>query len=350
MQLKAVIVVDPAQADPCAHRAAPSLTALERVANRSILQHALEGLDTADVSGVIVTGEADSLIEVRTCLEDEGRRPGGIQYAVRRGGTTLSSTLRAVAPLVGESACVIQPADGLLESSIGSLVDQVDHAGGLVVFTIPEGGPLRTPRDRSSAQLTQSIANTAWETTELGVFAPGVLRRASELEGQIDKAVSSGAGHCGAASEISVRLQEIDGWCRYRGDRQDLLALNRMALDRLVPSIPAEFARHNRLEGRLSLDQTASIRDSVIIGPAVIGPGAVVHNAYIGPWTSIGAGARIEGAEIEQSIVSSRASVTHVGGRLVASIVGQDARVFRDFSLPRALRLWVGDGDQVALC
>jgi hypothetical protein len=40
----------------------------------------------------------------------------------------------------------------------------------------------------------------------------------------------------------------------------------------------------------------------------------------------------------------------HVGGRLVASVVGRDARVFRDFSLPRALRLRVGDGTEVALC
>ncbi len=44
------------------------------------------------------------------------------------------------------------------------------------------------------------------------------------------------------------------------------------------------------------------------------------------------------------------ASVLHVGGRLVASIVGRHARVFRDFSVPRALRLQVGDGDEVALC
>jgi hypothetical protein len=42
--------------------------------------------------------------------------------------------------------------------------------------------------------------------------------------------------------------------------------------------------------------------------------------------------------------------VMHIGGRLVASIVGHDARVFRDFSLPRAMRLRVGDGNEVALC
>jgi hypothetical protein len=34
----------------------------------------------------------------------------------------------------------------------------------------------------------------------------------------------------------------------------------------------------------------------------------------------------------------------------VASVVGRDARVARDFSLPRAMRLNVGDGGEVVLC
>jgi hypothetical protein len=40
----------------------------------------------------------------------------------------------------------------------------------------------------------------------------------------------------------------------------------------------------------------------------------------------------------------------HVGSRLVSSVVGRDARVFRDFSVPRAVRLRVGDGTEIALC
>jgi glucose-1-phosphate thymidylyltransferase len=81
----------------------------------------------------------------------------------------------------------------------------------------------------------------------------------------------------------------------------------------------------------------------------VIGPHAQIADAYIGPYTSIGEGARVEGAEIERSIVASRASIMHVGGRPVASVLGRQARVFRDFSLHRALRLRVGDGTEVAL-
>jgi glucose-1-phosphate thymidylyltransferase len=92
------------------------------------------------------------------------------------------------------------------------------------------------------------------------------------------------------------------------------------------------------------------VESSVIIGPAIVGPGALVVESYIGPYTSIGAHAHIEGAEVERSIILAGASIMHVGGRLVASVVGRDARVARDFSLPRAMRLTVGDGGEVVLC
>jgi glucose-1-phosphate thymidylyltransferase len=105
----------------------------------------------------------------------------------------------------------------------------------------------------------------------------------------------------------------------------------------------------NRIEGRVAIDPTTRITESVIIGPVIIGPGAIVNEAYVGPYTSIGADVRIEGAEIERSILLDRAAVLHVGERLVGSVVGREARVFRDFSLPRALRLWVAEGDEIAL-
>ncbi len=92
------------------------------------------------------------------------------------------------------------------------------------------------------------------------------------------------------------------------------------------------------------------VKSSVIVGPVIIGAEAVISDSYIGPHTSIAERVRIEGAEVERSIVHADASVMHVGGRLVASVVGSRARIFRDFSVPRALRLHVGDGDEVALC
>ena len=147
-----------------------------------------------------------------------------------------------------------------------------------------------------------------------------------------------------------MRVVPVDAWQRYAGNPVDLLGLNHFVLDSLTARPQATVEHENRIEGRVYIDPTATVRSSVIVGPVVVGGGAEIADAYIGPYTSIGARARITGAEIERSIVSADATVMHVGARLVSSLVGRRARVFRDFSLPKALRLRVGDDDEVALC
>ena len=81
----------------------------------------------------------------------------------------------------------------------------------------------------------------------------------------------------------------------------------------------------------------------------IIGPGARVTDAYIGPYTSIGAGVVVEGAEIEHSIVLPDAQLRFVGSRLESSVIGRGARIVRGFALPAAMRVSLGDGAEVIL-
>ena len=127
----------------------------------------------------------------------------------------------------------------------------------------------------------------------------------------------------------------VDAWRSYHGDSLDLLELNRIALDRLQTDLRCPSYNGNRIEGRVWIHEQAVVRSSVIVGPTVIGPGARIADAYIGPYTSVGPGAQIEGAEVERSTISAGASIMHIGGRIASSVVGRDARVFRDFDRPR---------------
>lgn len=350
MQFKAVMLVDSPQSQNGRGRGASQATALEHVANRPILHHVLDSLVEASVEAVVVAGEADVLIDVRACVRDYGTRIDRVEYAPCRGGADLANTLRVLAPLVGSSPCLIHPADGLLDAPVTCYLDLLERgAPDLVLLVAPDGENAADAVKRTSLG-PDALTDDSHGIADIGVFASGALARAADAVRGIDAADLAVAGRRFAADGANVLLHPVDGWCRYRGHGSDLLELNRVALDRLAPDAPGLPGTTNRLEGRVLIDPTATVLDSVIIGPAVIGPGATVKDSYIGPYTSIGAGARIEGTEIERSIVASGASVMHVGGRLGSSLVGRDARVFRDFSLPRALRLWVGDGDEVALC
>ena len=87
----------------------------------------------------------------------------------------------------------------------------------------------------------------------------------------------------------------------------------------------------------------------MIRGPVVIGPGVTIQDAFVGPYTSIGEGVRLDGAEIENSIVFPGAALLHVGARLESCVIGRDARVERHFTVPRAMRLHLGDSTSVML-
>jgi glucose-1-phosphate thymidylyltransferase len=81
----------------------------------------------------------------------------------------------------------------------------------------------------------------------------------------------------------------------------------------------------------------------------VIGPGARISNAYVGPYTSIGADVEIECVEIEHSIVLDGAQIRFLATRVEGSLIGPGAHVTHDFQMPRAVRLWIGEGAQVSL-
>jgi glucose-1-phosphate thymidylyltransferase len=99
----------------------------------------------------------------------------------------------------------------------------------------------------------------------------------------------------------------------------------------------------------VSIEPTARVRSSVIRGPVVIGANATIEDAFVGPYTAIGEEARIVGTEIENSIVFPRAVLLHVGARLESCVIGRDARVARQFSVSRAMRLHLGDSTSVLL-
>ena len=337
MLLKSVMLVE-SEATQLGHAHAGSrLTALDQVANRPIVHHVLDGLREASPGGIIVAGEADALIDIRACLREYEPALESVEYVVCHSGVGIASGLRAIAALVGDAPCLIQPADGLLDQPVTTLIALLaDGSPDLVLCAARQG--------------ENALGGRGDTTADIGVFGPGALAWATELLSSVGNGDLAFVGDQLAAAGGQVTLHLVDGWHRYRGRGWDLLTLNRVALDRLLGSIPSSAQFGNRFEGRVLIDPTATVRSSVITGPSVIGPGATVIDAYLGPYTAIGARARIEGVEIERSIVAPGANVMHVGGRLVSSIVGRDARVYRDFSLPRAMRVWVGDGDEVALC
>jgi glucose-1-phosphate thymidylyltransferase len=355
MEVKGVVVVE----DVAAPADAPGSrlpTALEHVANRPIAHHVLDALEAAGVGDVVVASSELRAGPVRECLERRLRRAGGtLRYVEQRGPMDLGDALRLAAPLVGGAPCIVHVASGLLGEPLEPVIERVRHASPDVILTVHQGSiPVRHLSPATQELLHIAELDPERAALSMGgvcAFGPGALLYASTASWRAGRdtdltAVAKLIATAGGAIEVLA----VNAWSQYAGDPADLLELNRIALDRLDAGLRRPNDNGNRIEGRVQIHRNASVVSSVIVGPTVVGPGARIADAYIGPYTSIGAGACIEGAEIERSIISPGASIMHVGGRMVSSVVGRDARVFRDFSLPRALRLSVGDGTVVALC
>ena len=70
----------------------------------------------------------------------------------------------------------------------------------------------------------------------------------------------------------------------------------------------------------------ARLERATVRGPAVIGSGALLRDAYIGPYTAVGAGCVIENAEVEHSILLESSSVRGLEGRMESSLLARTSR------------------------
>jgi glucose-1-phosphate thymidylyltransferase len=324
------------------------------VANRPILFHALESMREAGVADVAIVSCAATTDEIRAAVGDGGRWGLQVTHLLVNGADGPAAPLHAAHAFVEDGPFILQRGDGLLGDALSSFAGLLEEARPDVVLLVHRQLARRRRSELESRRLLRAagVHVVPGMTGVAGVylFGPGALRGAR-------RALGTGADGMGLADVVEhvsqnggrVHVRPVRDWRRYTGDLQDLLEMNRIALDELERAVDETEEGGNRIHGRVVIHPTAHLESSVIRGPVIIGAGARVVDAYIGPYTAIGEGVRVEGAEIEHSIILDRASVLHIGARLEASVVGRDAKIYRDFSLPRALRLQVGDGVEVAL-
>jgi glucose-1-phosphate thymidylyltransferase len=147
---------------------------------------------------------------------------------------------------------------------------------------------------------------------------------------------------------LQVRPHVHNGWWLDTGKKDDMLEANRILLETHERRIEGDVDDASSLEGRVVIEPGATVERSQIRGPVVVGPGARIVDSYVGPYTAIGERCRVEGAEVEHSILMTESSITGVG-RVTDSILGRGAEVTRDSSGPKAYRLMIGDTSSVSV-
>lgn len=349
MRVKGVVVA-PSPASP----GAADGHATHRIANRPIVCHTIEAVASAGLDGIVLIAPAHAMSQLRTCIDEDLQGNPTIAYVAVPGHLDLLCALRAAAPFVGEDGAIVHLADGLLDQQLDRLTEDLAEDAPDLRLLLHRSNDSRDGLDVQAQKLLglSELNGLRSRLALAGVclFGPGGLRRVAE----VPMGPSNGTALISIAEYLVGEGRALDvgfvhAWRRYRGDPLDLLELNRLVLDQQAAQGEAIDHGDNRIEGRVVIDPTAEVISSIIVGPCIIGPRTRVVNSYIGPYTSIGGGAEIEGAEIVRSIVADGARIMHIGGRIEGSTIGRRASIFRDFGLPRAMRLHVGEGVEMAL-
>jgi glucose-1-phosphate thymidylyltransferase len=322
------------------------------IGNEPLLFHALDALRASGADEAIVLVSRETEAPIRSAVAD-GRRVGlRTTYLRAAAPGAWGEALRSAANLLGARPCIVQHEDGVLKGDLRAHVEEIGHrpSDALVLVHPPAGG------DRIEGLNGRRLLRLLDPSSANGLAPTGVCLLGGELLGRLRD--TPAPGRAGSFGEALARIvagpgrleaREVAGWWRYAESGSALLEANRMVLDDISSDWEGATRVDSQVQGRVVAHPSAVLESTIVRGPAVIGAGARVRHSYIGPYTAIGDSVRVDGAEIESSIVLSRAVIRHLGRRLEDSVVGSGTKVYRDFALPTALRVRVGEGQLISL-
>jgi len=146
-----------------------------------------------------------------------------------------------------------------------------------------------------------------------------------------------------------VNSHVVEGWWKDTGKLEDMLDANRMILMGMQARVEASQMLDSEFHGHVHLDDDVEVKGSVLRGPCIIGAGSKISNAYIGPFTSVGAGCHIDNAEVENSIILEKCTITDIGARLAGSLIGRNVTIGKSNRPPRSYQLMVGDNCEITV-
>ncbi len=323
------------------------------VANRPVLDHVLTGIAARGITetGIVVGERADA---IRTVVGDGSRYGLAVTYLRQDAPRGLAHAVRVARPFLGDEDFFMQLGDNLIDEGLDGIAacfrrDRPD--ADVVVQKMPdprqfgvieldaEGAPVRfveKPRHpRSDLVAVGAYFFTAAVHEAVDAVAP---RARGELE--ITDAVQWMIDH-----RSVVRASVFEGYWKDVGQIDDVLSCNRHLLARLTSGVAGHVDADSSIGDGVVVEPGARIVRSRLRGPAVVGPGSLIEDCDIGPFTSIGRDCVLTGTRISDSVVLDKARISGSMG-LRRSLIGRHATV-GGAGTGQDTRLIIGDHSHV---
>ena len=339
---------------PITHTSAKQLVP---VANKPVLSYGIEALVEAGIReiGVIIAPETGE--EIQQAAGDGSEFGASITYIEQEAPLGLAHALLTAEDYLGQSPFVMYLGDNLLRDGITDLVEvfRRSEPDALILLTAvddPSSYGVAELNGERVIRLVEKPKDPPSDLALVGVymFTPSIFEAAHSIE-------PSGRGELEITDAIDslisadrrVESHIVKGWWKDTGKLEDMLEANRLVLEDIKPRIDGELDSESRVEGRVAIEKGARLERSVVRGPAIIGAGTQLTDAYIGPYTAIDRDVVIIGSEVEHSIVLAGSSIRNLHARMEASLLGKNVSLSRSEGMPKTLRFLVGDNADISI-
>jgi glucose-1-phosphate thymidylyltransferase len=325
------------------------------VANKPILFYGLEQIRDAGITDVgIIVG--DTQAEIEAAIGDGsalGIRPTYIRQAQPLG---LAHAVLTAEDFLGGDDFAMFLGDNLIEGGITDMVASFQRdrpAAQLLLKQVPDPqrfGVAVLDGDGHIQRLVEKPKDPPSDLALVGVylFTSAIMEAARAIE-------PSWRGELEITDAIQrllddgrqVRASRVEGWWLDTGKKDELLDANRVVLGTIERRIDGDVDA-SELIGAVVVESGATVRNSLVRGPAVIGAGTTIDDAYVGPFTSVGPDCLIARTELEYSVVLARCTVTDIS-RIEGSLLGREVTITPIDRKPAAYRFMLGDHSQVEI-
>jgi glucose-1-phosphate thymidylyltransferase len=326
------------------------------VANKPVLFYGIESMAEAGIKDIgIVVG--DTQAEIRAAVGDGSRWGVKVTYIEQDQPRGLAHCVLISEQFIDGDSFVMYLGDNLLNRGIRPLVDEFVRerpAAQILLARVPDPQMFGVAElaDGRVVRLVEKPREPKSDLALVGVymFTPEVFQAVKRIKPSFrnELEITDAIQHL-IDRGLEVRPHIVDGWWKDTGKLEDMLEANRLILETIERRIDGSVDAESRVEGKVIVEAGATIEGSVVRGPAIIGAGARVLHAYVGPFTSIMNDVEIRESEIEHSIVLEGSCISNLANRVEDSLIGKNVRIYRVPMKPSAYRFMLGDNSEVGI-
>jgi glucose-1-phosphate thymidylyltransferase len=326
------------------------------VANKPLIVYAIENVAAAGVSeiGIVVNPPIYEYIKE---ILDECCGHLSISYIIQDPPLGLAHAVKVSRGFLQDDSFVMYLSDNLFEHGIKDYVASFQPQQGmnalLALIEVPDPRALGVAVVENG-RILKLVEKPAVPPSNLAVAGVYVfdktihsmietLKPGAKGEFQITDAIQAlieTGGH--------VSYSKVQGWWKDTGKPEDILDANRLLLMKLKACVKGTVA-DSQLVGNVVVEADAVIANTTIFGPALIGPGARIEDAFIGPYTTLGNNVTLKNAELEYAVVGDNTHIESVKSRIQGSLIGEDVKIIGRRGRPNTHKLIIGDKSHVIL-